>query len=85
MLERVSVPGFLRRRRYAAYVGSHRYFTLYETETVETLVGGPYLERLHHPTPCTRWALPLFRNNKHAACRVTASLGQDVAALGWAG
>jgi hypothetical protein len=34
--ERVAVPGFLSGRRYSTVSGSPKYFTLYETEAVET-------------------------------------------------
>jgi hypothetical protein len=71
--ERVGVPGFLRGRRYVAVSGSPKYFTLYETESVETLAGSEYLARLNDPTPRTRRALPLFRNTNRTACRVTLS------------
>lgn len=76
--ERVGVPGFLRGRRYVAVSGSPRYFTLYETETVETLASPAYLARLNDPTPWTQRALPLFRNTIRTACRITGSLGQGV-------
>jgi hypothetical protein len=76
--ERVGVPGFLRGRRYVAVSGSPRYFTLYETESVETLSGGAYAARLNDPTPWTRRSLPLFRNTKRTACRVSASVGVGV-------
>lgn len=76
--ERVSVPGFLRGRRYLAVSGSPRYFILYETETVEVLAGPAYLARVNDPTPWTRRVLPLFRNTTRTACRVTLSLGQGI-------
>lgn len=76
--ERVGVPGFLRGRRYLAVDASPRYFTLYETETVEVLAGPAYLARLNDPTPWTRRALPLFRNTIRTACRVALSLGQGI-------
>ncbi len=76
--ERVGVPGFLRGRRYLAVSGSPTYFTLYETESLETLATGPYLARLNDPTPWTTRVLPLFRNNNRSACRVTLSLGLGV-------
>lgn len=76
--ERVSIPGFLRGRRYRAVAGSPRYFILYETETVEVLAGPAYLARLNDPTPWTRRVLPLFRNTTRTACRVTLSLGQGI-------
>ncbi len=46
--ERLSVPGFRRRRRYAALAGAPRYFILYETETVETFRSPADLERVRH-------------------------------------
>ena len=76
--ERVGIPGFLRGRRYEALAGSPRYFTLYETESVATLGGTAYLERLNNPTAWTRRALPLFRNTRRTACRVTLSLGEGI-------
>jgi hypothetical protein len=75
--ERVSIPGFLRGRRYTASRSRDpRYFTLYETESVEVLTSPPYVERLNNPTPWTRQNITLFRNNKRTACRVTATLGR---------
>lgn len=76
--ERVGVPGFVRGRRYVAVSGAPRYFTLYETETVETLAGPAYLARLNDPTPWTERVLPLFRSTIRTACRVTLSMGHGV-------
>jgi hypothetical protein len=59
--ERLSVPGFLRGRRYMAATGSLPYFTLYETEDAAVLSSASYLERLNHPTDWTRKVLPTFR------------------------
>jgi hypothetical protein len=76
--ERVGVPGFLRGRRYVALTGEPRYFTLYETESLTTLNGPAYVERLNNPTSWTRRSLPLFRNTNRSACRVALSLGQGI-------
>ena len=73
--ERVGVPGFLRGRRYEAAGRGPRYFNLYETEDLGVLDSPPYVERLQHPTPWTRRALPLFRGSKRTACRTVLSLG----------
>jgi hypothetical protein len=73
--ERVAVPGFLRGRRYVAVSGGPAYFTLYETESVDTLRGPAYVARLNDPTPWTRRSLPLFRNTKRTACRVSHTHG----------
>ena len=76
--ERVGVPGFQRGRRYVAVSGSPEYFTLYETESIDTLSGPTYVARLNDPTPWTRRSLPLFRSTKRTACRVSLSLGLGV-------
>jgi hypothetical protein len=73
--ERVGVAGFLRGRRYVALSGTPRYFTLYETESIDTLSSAAYIARLNDPTPWTRRSLPLFQNTKRTACRVSLSLG----------
>lgn len=78
MPERVGIPGFLRGRRYTAVIGAPRYFTLYETEHVSTLASPAYLERVNDPTPWTRRCLPLFRDTKRTACRVSASVGSGI-------
>lgn len=83
--ERISVPGFLQLRRYVTLASGPRYFYFYETESLETLRSPAYLARLNDPTPWTRRMLPLYRNNKRTACRVTmsvsAGLGGAVATL----
>jgi len=78
MPERLAVPGFLRGRRYTADFDHPRYFTLYETASVETLGSPPYLTRLNAPTPWSHEVFPLWRNSIRSACRVTASLSQGM-------
>jgi hypothetical protein len=78
LAERVGTPGFLRGRRYDRIRGDRTYFTLYETERTDVLNGPAYLARLNDPTPATQRCIPLFRNNKRTACRVTATLGAGV-------
>jgi hypothetical protein len=79
--ERVSIPGFLRGRRCVAVSAGPAYFTLYETESVQTLAGPEYQARLDAPTPWTQRAIPLFRHTKRSACRVTQSLGNGVGGI----
>jgi hypothetical protein len=76
--ERVGIAGFLRGRRFEVISGGPTYFTLYETESLDTLAGPEYLARLNAPTPWTQRAIPLFRNTKRTACRVTVSLGVGI-------
>jgi len=74
--ERLSVPGFLRGRRYEATGGAPPYFTLYEVAGPEVLSSGPYLERLNDPTPWTRRTLPSFSvmvRNAYALVAASAS------------
>src|SRR5919206_91425 len=40
--ERVGIPGFLRGRCYVAIHGSPEYFTLYETDSPQTITGQDY-------------------------------------------
>ena len=77
MPERVGIPGFKRGRRYIAVDGGTRpeYFTLYETESYEVLVGQDYLNRLNAPTPRTKTTTASFRNTSRALTRVHASQG----------
>jgi hypothetical protein len=74
--ERVGVPGFLRGRRYLSTTRPRDFFTLYETESVETIRSAPYLARLNDPTPWTRRVLPHFRDTFRLGCRVAASWGR---------
>jgi hypothetical protein len=76
MPERVGVPGFLRGRRYLSTARRHDFFTLYETESVETIRSAPYLARLNEPTPWTRRVLPHFRDTVRVGCRVAGSWGR---------
>lgn len=76
MPERVGVPGFLRGRRYLATGRPRDCFTLYETETVETIRSAPYLARLNDPTPWTRRVLSYFRDMVRNGYRVVASSGR---------
>lgn len=78
MPERVGIPGFTRGRRYIGgdQSTSPRFFTLYETVTVEVAVGQDYLNRLNAPTDWTKRATQGFRNTFRALTRVKASFGQ---------
>ena len=78
--ERLSVPGFLRGRRYETGGSGPRYFTLYETSDAAVLSSAPYLERLNAPTDWTRRALPLIRRMVRNAYRRVATTGPDARA-----
>ena len=78
MPERVGIPGFRRGRRYIASTSetSPEFFTLYETDSPEVLVGPDYLNRLNNPTHWTKRVMPAFRKTSRALTRVRASFGQ---------
>jgi hypothetical protein len=59
--ERLSVPGFLRGRRYAVAGDGSAFFTLYETRDSGVLSSPAYIERVNDPTDWTRRSLSAFR------------------------
>ena len=76
MPERVGIPGFRRGRRYIAKYGHPEFFTLYEADSAEVLVGQDYLNRLNNPTALTRRVPPsFFRDTSRGVCRVKFSIG----------
>jgi hypothetical protein len=76
--ERLSVPGFLRARRYRAVEASPAYFNFYEVERPEVLDSAPYLERLNNPSDWTRRVVPHFTDTSRILCRVIASRGAGI-------
>jgi hypothetical protein len=73
--ERLSIPGFLRARRFVAVEGAPEFFTLYELDRIETASSKGYLDRLNSPTEWTRRVMPAFRNMARSACRNVLSEG----------
>ena len=72
--ERLSVPGFLRGRRYRAAGAGPPYFTLYELADARVLSSPAYLERLNNPTDWTRRVLPGIRGAvRNGGTRLAAS------------
>lgn len=79
--ERVSVDGFLGARRYVNRVRtSHRYFTLYQTQSIDAFTSAEYLDLLAHPTPWSASMRPDFSNFVRAVCAVTKSAGTGIGA-----
>jgi hypothetical protein len=77
MPERLGVPGFLAGRRGVDWDLSHqRWFTLYETQTLEVLSSDAYRARLNNPTPWSNRTQPNFRNFARSACILSASTGR---------
>lgn len=77
MPERVGIPGFRRGRRYirADDATEPEFFTLYEVDTPQVLLGQDYANRLNAPTNWTRRATQAFRNTARALTRVATSIG----------
>lgn len=76
LLERVSIPGFLRGRRSNAVTpGAPTVFALYEVADREVAVSPAYLDRLNNPTPWTSDMLPRVKDATRTLCRVVASEG----------
>ena len=75
--ERLSLPGFLRGRRYQATGDGPVFFTLYETADAAVLSSAPYMERLNNPTDWTRRALPMIRRMVRNAYRRVAASSTD--------
>lgn len=74
--ERLSLPGFLRARRYSFRDDSadrSYYLTLYETADLAALTSPEYMEKLNSPTPKTSRHVPTLATMKRAACEVVYS------------
>ena len=54
LLERLSIAGFQRGRRYEAIGLGGGYFTYYETDRPEVLTSNTYLHHVNKPTPMTQ-------------------------------
>jgi hypothetical protein len=78
MPERLAIPGFLRGSRWSALSGEPAYFVLYEVVSLETLMGGAYLERLNNPTPWSLKMMPLHLGMVRSLCLVKKSYGEGV-------
>lgn len=78
--ERVSIPGFLRGRRYIAIDNktAPEFLTLYETESTAVLSGADYLGRLNVPTPWTKRATSHFRSTSRCLAQTIIAKGQGV-------
>ena len=83
MAERVGIPGFRRGRRYIAVTPETgpEFFTLYETDTPQTLLGQDYANRLNAPTPWTQTAIKGFRDTARAFVLATTGSSPELDAL----
>lgn len=76
MPERLSVPGFLSAKRYAADDGENRrFFTLYEIETLDVLETSAYQQLVDEPTSWSAEMRRSFRGFRRYPCRRVAMAG----------
>lgn len=77
--ERLTVPGFLRARRYHALEGAPAFFNFYEVAAPDVLSSAAYVARLNDPTGWTRSVVPHFTDTSRTICRVVESRGHGAA------
>ena len=77
--ERLSSPGFVRARRYAASDRTdHKYFTLYELENLDALQTAAYQELIDRPTQWSTEMRKSFRDFLRFPCEPVASAGLGI-------
>lgn len=75
MPERLSIPGFLRGRRYVSDSADIEFYTLYEAASLDTVTGPDYKARLDSPTPWSKKSVMDFGTNLRGICRVALTRG----------
>ncbi len=75
MVERLSIPGFLRGRRCIALEGTPDFLTIYELQSPDVLLTDVYKQRLANPTEWSTATLPAFTANTRGACRILFTEG----------
>lgn len=75
MVERLSIPGFLRGRRCIALEGAPDFLTIYELQSPDVLLSDVYKQRLANPTDWSSATLPAFTDNTRGACRILFTEG----------
>jgi len=78
LLERLSIPGFVRGTRWVSFRGSPRYAVIYEVDRLETLGSEAYLKRLNSPTPWTSKMMTHYRGMIRGLCSVERSYGSGI-------
>jgi hypothetical protein len=75
MVGRVSIPGFLRGRRYIAARASRDFLVCYEVENISVLTSAAYLDKANAPSALTQRTTPFVRNSSRALAQVRLSVG----------
>lgn len=79
--ERVAIDGFHGGRRYVNRARTdHRYFTLYDVDSVAVFGGTEYRDLLERPTPWSASMRPAFSNFVRVVCTVSVSNGTGIGA-----
>ena len=79
--ERVSARGFHGARRYVNRAREqHRYFTLYDVDSLDVFESDEYRDLRDHPTPWSAAMRPDFGNVVRATCSVQTSRGVGIGA-----
>ncbi|HEV7618862.1 MAG TPA: hypothetical protein VGO51_12260 [Burkholderiaceae bacterium] len=76
--QRLGHPGFRTGRRYVADSGTHRYFTLYEIDSIETGSSGAYLDSMNSPSAWSQKMMPALIDMTRCVCRVAFSAGYGI-------
>lgn len=74
--ERLSIPGFLRARRFYTKdpdSDTSQYLVCYEVESLDTLISPAYMSALNNPTAATAKFMPAMATINRCACRVLHS------------
>ena len=84
MAGRLTIPGFLRGRRYIAGVPdqARSFLTMYEVKNLEVLTSDAYFAKANNPSPLTLRTSPVVRDAVRGLSRVRASLGPAVGTMG---
>ena len=75
--DRLSMPGWLRGRRYVSLEGAHKYVALYDLEDLSALSSPKYKEAQANPTPWTRRVDDSLRARTRTEYELLQSLGQS--------
>jgi hypothetical protein len=82
MQGRVSLPGFLRGRRYVGARARRDFLVMYEVDNIAVLTGEAYLAKANNPSPLTQRTTPFIQNSVRGLAQVRASFGVGLG--GWA-
>jgi hypothetical protein len=75
MVGRVSLPGFVRGRRYIAAQASRDFLVCYEVEDIGVLTSKAYMDKANAPSELTRRTTPVVKNASRALAAVRHTLG----------